>query len=73
MADSGQGIAAEHLSQIFERFRQVDTSSTREHTGLGLGLAIARRAMEMHGGQVKAALRRGGGLEVLLTLPLHGA
>jgi len=55
--DDGQGITPEFLPYIFERFRQADSSSTRVHQGLGLGLAIVRHLVEMHGGRVMAANR----------------
>ncbi len=54
VADTGEGIRAEHLGQIFERFRQVDARTTRQHGGLGLGLAIVRYLVEGHGGTVSA-------------------
>jgi PAS domain S-box-containing protein len=52
--DNGRGIPREHLSKIFERFRQVDSSTTRQKGGLGLGLAIVRSLTEAHGGRVSA-------------------
>ncbi len=52
--DSGEGIPAEFLPLIFDRFRQVDSSNSRRHGGLGLGLAIVRHLVELHGGSVKA-------------------
>lgn len=52
--DSGQGISAEFLPFVFDRFRQADSTSTRPHSGLGLGLAIARHLVELHGGVVRA-------------------
>ncbi len=53
--DTGIGIAPEMLSRVFERFRQADSRYAREHGGLGLGLAIARHLVEMHGGRLTAA------------------
>ena len=54
VADSGQGIAADFLPHVFDRFRQADQRTTRHHGGLGLGLAIVRHLVELHGGSVKA-------------------
>jgi signal transduction histidine kinase len=52
--DTGEGIAAEFLPRLFERFQQADSSISRYHGGLGLGLAIARRVVELHGGCITA-------------------
>jgi len=75
IADNGQGIDAELLPRIFDRFLQGDASSTRTHGGLGLGLAIARQLIELHGGQISAAsegLGRGAKFTITLPLSLEG-
>jgi CheY-like chemotaxis protein/two-component sensor histidine kinase len=52
--DNGPGISPEFIPHMFERFRQADSSTTRTHKGLGLGLAIVRSLIEMHGGTISA-------------------
>ncbi len=54
ISDTGQGIDPELLPHVFDRFRQSDSSTTRRHGGLGLGLSIVRQLVELHGGTVKA-------------------
>ncbi len=72
VADSGHGVEPAFLPHIFERFRQADASSTRREGGLGLGLAIVRHLVEMHGGTVRAdsaGLDQGATFTVRLPLP----
>ncbi len=72
VSDNGRGIDPEFLPHIFERFRQADASSTREHGGLGLGLAIARHLVEAHGGTIQASSPgRGLGATFHVQLPLR--
>jgi PAS domain S-box-containing protein len=73
--DNGPGIAPEFLPHVFERFRQADSSTTRTHKGLGLGLAIVRSLVEMHGGTITASNASGGGTGAVFTirLPIRGA
>ena len=69
VADTGEGIAAEHLPNIFERFYRAD-SSRHEHTGgSGLGLTIVKSIVELHGGSIRAASREGQGTRFTITLP----
>jgi len=68
--DSGPGVPANFLPRIFERFSQADGSSTRKHGGLGLGLAIVRHLVELHGGTVSARNRHEkGGAVLIVSLP----
>jgi CheY-like chemotaxis protein len=54
VSDTGSGIVPEFLPHVFDRFRQADMKTTRQHGGMGLGLSIVRHLVELHGGSVKA-------------------
>jgi signal transduction histidine kinase len=70
--DTGEGIDPAFLPHVFDRFRQQDSTSTREHGGLGLGLSIVREFTELHGGSVAAfSDGRGTGSRFVVTLPRH--
>ena len=69
--DSGEGIDPRFLPHVFDRFRQADATTTRTHGGLGLGLAIVRQLVELHGGVVRAkSAGRGAGATFIVQLPL---
>jgi PAS domain S-box-containing protein len=73
VADTGIGIAPDFLPYVFDRFRQADSRFSREHGGLGLGLAIARHIVEMHGGQIEVASPGPGkGATFTVSLPMAG-
>jgi signal transduction histidine kinase/CheY-like chemotaxis protein len=72
VSDSGIGIAAEFLPHLFERFSQAETSTTRKFGGLGLGLAIVRQLVDLHGGTIDArSPGEGKGATFVVTLPLR--
>jgi PAS domain S-box-containing protein len=73
VADNGPGIPADFLPYVFDRFRQADSSATRQHGGLGLGLSIVRALVELHGGTVQAANGRDGGAVFTVRLPRNPA
>ncbi|MFH1169180.1 MAG: ATP-binding protein [Chloroflexota bacterium] len=70
VTDNGEGIPAEHLPNIFERFYRVDKSRARATGGSGLGLTIARRLVEAHGGEIKAHSELGRGSRFSFTIPV---
>jgi CheY-like chemotaxis protein len=76
VVDTGQGMSADVLPQVFERFRQGDASSTRRHGGLGLGLTLVKHLVEMHGGTVtaeSAGANQGSTFTVTLPVALAGS
>jgi len=71
VGDTGAGIKPEFLPHVFERFRQADQKTTRQHGGLGLGLAIVRHLVELHGGTVQAeSPGEGQGATFVVNLPI---
>jgi signal transduction histidine kinase len=71
--DTGIGISAERLSEIFEPYHQLDGSSTRRYGGIGLGLALVKKIIEAHGSQVDVSSEVEKGTSIKFKLPLIGA
>jgi signal transduction histidine kinase len=69
VVDNGIGIGADHLSQVFDRFNQVDGSYARQHGGTGLGLHLTKKLVELHGGTIRLDSELGMGTTVSVTLP----
>lgn len=70
VSDTGEGIAAEHLNHVFDRFYRVDTARDRRHGGSGIGLSIARALVEAHGGTISVTSPGpGGGATFVVQLP----
>ena len=71
VSDTGQGISPDFLPHVFDRFRQADQKTSRQHGGMGLGLAIVRHLVELHGGTVTATSDgEGTGATFTVTLPI---
>lgn len=70
VTDTGIGISHEDMSRVFERFTQIDSSSTRNQGGTGLGLAITRDLIELHGGTIKVQSQIGKGTSFTFTIPM---
>jgi signal transduction histidine kinase len=73
VADDGEGIDPEFLPRVFDRFSRADGSRRRDTGGVGIGLAIARLAIEAHGGTIDVASTPGAGATFTITLPAGGA
>jgi len=74
IADTGTGIGPEFLPYVFDQFRQADSSSTRRHGGLGLGLTLVRQLVQLHGGTVRAeSAGKGRGTTMVVELPCTGS
>jgi signal transduction histidine kinase len=71
VTDTGIGIPKDEVENIFDEFRQVDTTITREYGGTGLGLSITKRLVEMHGGRIGVESEPGKGSSFFFTVPLH--
>ncbi|MBT9294684.1 HAMP domain-containing protein [Rhodococcus sp. GOMB7] len=72
LTDEGDGVAAEHLPYLFERFYRADAARDRAHGGAGIGLSIAKALVEAHGGQITAASDGAGqGTTFVIALPVH--
>ncbi len=71
VGDTGIGIAAEHHDFVFGEFAQVDASASRQHHGTGLGLTIARKLVELHGGRIWVESELGRGSRFFFTIPYH--
>jgi CheY-like chemotaxis protein len=72
VSDTGQGIKPEFVSDVFDRFRQADPTTTRRHGGLGLGLSIVKQLVELHGGTVAAtSAGEGQGATFTVKLPVQ--
>ena len=73
VTDTGPGIPADQLTQVFEQFHQVDSSNTKAKGGTGLGLAISKQIVEMHGGRIWVESTLGQGSTFLMELPVRAA
>ncbi|TMK36827.1 MAG: HAMP domain-containing histidine kinase [Actinobacteria bacterium] len=73
VSDRGPGIPADQRDRIFELFTQVEWTSNRSHEGLGIGLFLAKRIMQAHGGRLDLRDREGGGSTFVLAFPRVGA
>ena len=70
VADGGDGIAPEDIAHVFDRFYRADPSRTRATGGAGLGLTIAKKIVEAHGGEIRAESVKGQGSRFIFELPV---
>ncbi|MFL6337385.1 MAG: GAF domain-containing protein [Pyrinomonadaceae bacterium] len=68
--DTGEGIPADFMPHIWERFRQADSTATRRHGGLGIGLSLVQELVEAHGGRIEAESEQGRGSRFIVRLPV---
>ena len=73
VADSGIGVREEDLLKLFQTFTQLEPAYTKEHEGTGLGLALTKRLVELHGGRIRVTSEFGTGSRFSFTLPLAQA
>lgn len=73
VSDNGEGISSKHLPHIFNRFYQADDSTTRMHEGSGIGLALTKELVNIHGGQIEAFSELGEGTSFILSFPTQDA
>jgi signal transduction histidine kinase len=73
VSDTGVGIAPEDQEAVFEEFRQVGTDEAKKHEGTGLGLTLARKFVELHGGKIWVKSQVGQGSTFTFSLPATGA
>ena len=71
VSDTGIGIPADQLDEVWVQFRQVDTTTTRDFGGTGLGLSITKKFVELHGGRIWAESELGKGSAFYFTIPLR--
>jgi len=71
VVDTGPGIAPENQEKIFEKFWQIDSSVTREHSGSGLGLAISKELTQLLGGSIRVESEPGKGAAFIVVLPIE--
>ncbi len=71
VADTGSGVSAENIPHLFDRFYQVDNSTTREHQGTGIGLALSKELVELHGGKISVLSEIGVGSTFIVQLPFE--